>query len=189
MPADGLIPYAALLRGINVGGNNLISMSNLEQRFEALGYDDVRSYINTGNVIFRAPPSDPSDLEATIEQALGGRFAQRIRTFVRGLGQMQALIGEINRIWPSPAEEKRNVMFLAPEIDNASVLEGLKPKPELEAVRYVPGTLLWSAQKQHLTRSEMLKLNRLPIYQQITVRSPATTRRVYQLMEQARSGF
>jgi uncharacterized protein (DUF1697 family) len=188
MPAHDLIPYVALLRGVNVGGNNLIPMSELDECFRALGYRDVGSYINTGNVIFRAPPTDARELAATIEETLGGRFPQRIRTLIRDLDQMHALVEEIDRTWPSPADEKRNVIFLAPEIDSDSVLDGLHPKPDMEVVRYLPGTLLWSAKKQYLTRSQMLKLNRLPIYQGMTVRSPGTTRRIYELMVRAASG-
>src|SRR5579884_2896240 len=64
-------------------------------------------------------PTDPRVLEATLEQALDGLFAQRIRTFVLDLEQMEVLVAEIDRVWASPAEEKQNVMFLAPEIDSA----------------------------------------------------------------------
>ena len=182
MPGFEVTSYGALLRGINVGGNNLVSMSELEECFRALGYSDVRSYINTGNVVFRAPQTDRGEVEATIERALDRQFSRPIRTFVRDLDQMRALVAEIEKMWPTPAEERRNVIFLAPEVDSQDVLDGLRPKPDIEAVRYLPGALLWSATMQHLTRSQMLKLNRLPIYQGMTVRSPGTTRRIYELM-------
>lgn len=188
MPADRLTPYVALLRGINVGGHNLISMPELEGCFRALGYRDVGSYINTGNVIFRERPTDARVLEANIEQALHGRFSEHIRTLVRDLDQMQAIVEDIDRTWRTGADEKRNVIFLAAEIDNEAVLDGLHPRADIESVRYLPGVLLWSAKQQYLTRSQMLKLNRLPIYQGMTVRSPGTTRRIYQMMLRAEGG-
>lgn len=188
MPADGLTSYVALLRGINVGGHNLIPMSQLQECFRVLGYRDVDSYINTGNVSFRARPTDPRDLEATIERALAPRFPQRVRTLIRDLDQMQALVEKIDRTWPSPADERQNVIFLASDIDSATVLDGLQPRSEIESVLYVPGALLWSAKKQYLTRSQMLKLNRLPIYQGMTIRSPGTTRRICQMMLRAAAG-
>jgi uncharacterized protein (DUF1697 family) len=164
MPADELTPHVALLRGINVGGKNLISMPDLEECFRALGYSDVGSYINTGNVVFRASPTDTRHIEATIERELEGRFPQQIRTLVRTLDQMESLVAEIETTWPGPTDDKQNVIFLASEIDGETVLDGLHPKLDIETVRYVPGALLWSAKRQHLTRSQMLKLNRLPIY-------------------------
>lgn len=51
--------YLALLRGINVGGANIIPMSALRASFEALGFDDVLTYIQSGNVVFRARRGDP----------------------------------------------------------------------------------------------------------------------------------
>jgi len=184
MPAEVLSTYVALLRGINVGGNNLISMAALEDCFRALGHQDVSSYINTGNVIFRAgaDPHHTQELGASIEEALADRFPERIRTLVRDLDAMRALVEDIDSIWPDSTQDKRNVIFLAPEIDDEHVLDGLQPKPEIEEVRYLPGALLWSARKEYLTRSQMLKLSRLPIYQGMTVRSPGTTRHLYELM-------
>ena len=46
--------YVALLRGINVGGKNIVEMARLKQAFEELGFTSVKTYINSGNVIFRA---------------------------------------------------------------------------------------------------------------------------------------
>jgi uncharacterized protein (DUF1697 family) len=160
-------------------------MPALEDCFRGLGYQEVSSYINTGNVIFRANPGHPHELAATIEDALAGRFPERILTLVRDLEAMRALVEDIDRIWSGGAQDKRNVIFLAPEIDNERVLDGLQPKPDIEAVRYRPGTLLWSARKEFLTRSQMLKLSRVPIYQGMSIRSPGTTRRLYELMLQA----
>jgi uncharacterized protein (DUF1697 family) len=188
MPADGLTSYVALLRGINVGGHNLISMPELRECFRVLGYRDVGSYINTGNATFRASPTDARDLEANIEQALDSRFPQRVRTLIRDLEQMQSLVEDIDQTWPNSADEKQNVIFLAAEIDDETVLHGLQPRAEIESVRYRPGALLWSAKKQYLTRSQMLKLNRLPIYQGMTIRSPGTTRRICQMMLRGEAG-
>jgi hypothetical protein len=95
---------------------------------------------------------------------------------------MRALVEDLDRIWPDGSQDKRNVIFLAAEIDTERVLDGLQPKPDIEAVRYRPGVLLWSARKEYLTRSQMLKLSPLPIYQGMSIRSPGTTRRLYELM-------
>ncbi|NIP26808.1 MAG: DUF1697 domain-containing protein, partial [Phycisphaerae bacterium] len=50
--------YAALLRGINVGGKNIIKMADLRACFERMGFSDVRTYIQSGNVLFWATETD-----------------------------------------------------------------------------------------------------------------------------------
>lgn len=174
--------FVALLRGINVGGSNLIRMGELEACFRALGHSVVTTYINSGNVIFRSASDDGRGHEAEIENALESRFSTRIRVVVRDLAQIEAVLEHIRQIWSETGEERQNVIFLTSEVDRQDVLSGLEIKPELESVRYFPGVLLWSASKRHLTRSTMLKLNRMAIYQGMTVRSPNTTRRIYEVM-------
>ena len=62
--------YVALLRGINVGGNNIIRMTALKACFETLGFQDVSTYIQSGNVLFSTAESDTVKLTAKIETAL-----------------------------------------------------------------------------------------------------------------------
>jgi len=62
----------ALLRGINVGGHRRVAMSALKRLFGGWGYDDVQTYVQSGNVVFRgALPASPDTLEAALEQGLG----------------------------------------------------------------------------------------------------------------------
>jgi uncharacterized protein (DUF1697 family) len=177
--------FVALLRGINVGGNNLIRMDELEACFRALGHSEVSTYINSGNVIFRSASNDGRGHEAEIETTLEPRFSTRIRVVVRDLAQIESVLEHMRQIWNETSDEKRNVIFLTSEIDREDLLSGLEIQPELESVRYFPGVLLWSANKRHLTRSTMLKLGRMAIYQGMTVRSPNTTHRIYELMRKA----
>jgi uncharacterized protein (DUF1697 family) len=60
--------FVALLRGINVGGNNMIRMSSLKASFEGMSFKDVSTYINSGNIIFRAKEGDARKLERNIER-------------------------------------------------------------------------------------------------------------------------
>ena len=61
--------YVALLRGINVGGNNLIKMADLRESFVELGFSEVRTYIQSGNVVFCAKQKNKAKLTAVIEAA------------------------------------------------------------------------------------------------------------------------
>lgn len=178
------ITYVALLRGINVGGNRLVSMANLKKSFEALGLTRVRTYINSGNVIFQSGSARPRALESRIEGELTRQSGHEIVVIVRSFDEMKSLIGRMPAAWHKPRDERRNVIFLRHTIDNRQVLAGLVPKPGIEALEYHPGVLFWSARTSDLTRSNMLKVSRLPIYQEMTVRNLNTTRKIFELMGQ-----
>jgi uncharacterized protein (DUF1697 family) len=64
------VTNVALLRGINVGGRTMIAMAKLKEVFESLGFEDVVTYIQTGNVVFTTPETDADKLARQIERKL-----------------------------------------------------------------------------------------------------------------------
>jgi uncharacterized protein (DUF1697 family) len=66
--------WIVLLRGVNVGGNNRLPMKALAAELESLGFSDVRTYIQSGNVVFRGPGQKPDALAAKIRGAILGKF-------------------------------------------------------------------------------------------------------------------
>ena len=176
--------YVALLRGVNVGGKNAISMKPLKTSFETLGLQDVRTFINSGNVLFRSTRTNARAIERDIDRVLANEHGLTSKAVVRSDAEMSRLVKTIDARWKPDARWKYNVIFLRHPIDSPRVLDGLVPKPEIERVFYYPGTLLWSALVSSLTRTTMLKLSGLPVYQDMTVRSVSTTRRILDLMRQ-----
>lgn len=87
-----LIRYAAFLRGINVGGNTMIKMSELKKTFESLGAADVKTLLNSGNVIFSYEQIENSMLEQKIEEALSKTFGFSISVMVRTSAEITSLI-------------------------------------------------------------------------------------------------
>ena len=75
--------YAAFLRGINVGGNNLISMDKLRQAFGAWGFANVKTVLASGNVIFDAHSVSAQDIEQKIAEAFGAKASIILRTIER----------------------------------------------------------------------------------------------------------
>ena len=69
--------YVALLRGINVGGNRTVEMKRLKAALECIGLDDVRTYINSGNVIFESDEVDRPRLAGVLEDAIAADFGRR----------------------------------------------------------------------------------------------------------------
>jgi uncharacterized protein (DUF1697 family) len=144
--------YVALLRGINVGGNTIISMAKLKESFESLGYQNVKTYINSGNIIFNHSSKDTVELESQIEKMIVKDFSLQVRVVVRSLEQYE------------------------------DILRDLHPKPGIEEVQYHPGVVFWAAKTSDLTKSNMIKLSKSALYKEMTVRNLNTTRKIYSMM-------
>ena len=175
--------WVAFLRGINVGGKNMVSMKSLKEHFERLAFDDVSTYINSGNVLFQSPETDARALERKIDRMLSKEYGLQGKTVVRSYPEMTRLLKTIGRTWDGDAAWRYNVVFLRHSIDSKDLVDGLGAKPDIERVVYCPGTLLWSARSSDVTRSAMLKLASKPIYQDMTVRNVNTTRKICELMQ------
>jgi uncharacterized protein (DUF1697 family) len=84
--------HVALLRGINVGGANVIAMSELRALFEELGFAGVRTLQQSGNVVFDAGWTKSTAIEARIEKALAARHGIETDCFVRSAAQWTKLV-------------------------------------------------------------------------------------------------
>ena len=178
-----LTVFVALLRGVNVGGNNMISMTSLKKSFETMGFTGVLTYINSGNIIFKSKETDARKLERKIEQMLLKEYQLDSKVVVRTLSEMEKLVQSLPRTWTGDSNWRYNVIFLRHSIDSEEILAELEVKKDIEEVVYRPGTLLWSAQVSDLNRTNMLKLSSRKMYQDMTIRNLNTTRKVYELMK------
>ena len=175
--------FVALLRGVNVGGNNMISMRSLKQSFETMGFTDVLTYINSGNIIFKSKEDDARKLERKIEQVLSRDYQLDSKVVARSFSEMEKLVQSLPRTWTGDSDWRYNVIFLRHTIDSETILSELKFKKDVEEVFYHPGTLLWSAHVKDLNRTNMLKISSRKIYQDMTIRNLNTTRKLYELMK------
>jgi uncharacterized protein (DUF1697 family) len=180
--------YAALLRGINVGGNNKINMKQLKETFEQAGLLDVVTYINSGNIIFadhQERVSANEELAQILEQAIAVDFGLQIKVMVRNLDEVRTVVQALPEEWTNDATAKSDVMFLWDEVNDVSVLDKLPIKPEIGTLLYVPGAILYSVSKELVTESGMSKLIGSKVYKYMTVRNVNTTRQIYKLMQAA----
>ena len=175
--------YVALLRGVNVGGKNKVEMKQLKAVFEEAGMTSVRTYINSGNVIFSTTTRGRPRLIKLLEDAIAKRFGFRVNVLVRDVKKMRAVVKAMPSHWTNDAKMKCDVMFLWDDVDRPSIVKQLQVKPELEDVRYAPGALIWRVDRKNVTRSGMMKLVGTPIYKRMTIRNCNTTRKLLDLME------
>lgn len=175
--------FVALLRGVNVGGNNMISMSSLKTSFETAGFMQVATYINSGNVLFKTRETDARKLEKKIEQMMSREYGLDSKVVVRSLSEMEKLVENLPRSWSDKSDWRHNVIFLRHTIDSEKILAELPTRQEIEQVVYRPGALLWSAQATMLSQTSMVKLSSRKIYKDMTVRNLNTTKKLYELMK------
>ena len=173
--------YVALLRGINVGGNSKIEMARLRTLFTDLGYTDVSTYINSGNVIFDAS-DNPQQITNKIEQGIKEVFGLSVPTIVRSKESIEALCQEIPGGWTNDNNQRTDVLFLWQEIDNPSILEYVKHKPDIERVLYLPGALVWNIDRKNVTRGSMIKIIGTDVYKKMTARNINTVRKLHTLV-------
>ncbi|CAN5142122.1 DUF1697 domain-containing protein [soil metagenome] len=84
--------YVAFLRGINVGGNAKVSMDELKEVFSELGFRDVKTILNSGNVIFSSDEKNDLTIQQKIDKVVEQKFGRPIRNLVRSLSEIEQLI-------------------------------------------------------------------------------------------------
>jgi uncharacterized protein (DUF1697 family) len=174
--------YVALLRGINVGGKTKVDMATLREAIAALGCDDVRTYINSGNVLFRDPRS-PRTLVPRIEGAIQDRFGFPVAVQLRDLPAIRRLCKAIPDDWTNDKEQKTDVMFIPAELDKPRLLDSIVHDPEIETVLHAPGAIVWHISRQNQSRGNATRLIKSEIYPRMTIRNVNTVRKLRELLE------
>jgi uncharacterized protein (DUF1697 family) len=96
--------YIGLLRGINVGGANMVAMAELREMIAGLGFSDVKTLLQSGNVVFRGPAKSPAKVEQQLEAALEKRLGKTIDFHMRTGAEWLAVVAAN----PFPAEAKKD---------------------------------------------------------------------------------
>lgn len=175
--------YIALLRGINVGGRNKVEMSRLRATFEAVGCSRVKSYINSGNVIFEDARL-PADLQTRLVKKLQDDFGFDIKLLLVTRSNLQTICSAVPDNWQNNATMKCDVMFLWHHENSQSVLDKLPIKPEIDNIKYVDGAIVWCIDRQFAARSGMLKLIGSELYKNMTIRNCNTVRKLEAMASQ-----
>ena len=172
--------YVALLRGINVGGKNKVEMSRLKASFESVGATQVRTYINSGNVLF-ADRRKPAKLTPLLEEAIAAEFGYAVKVLLRDRAAFADTAKAIPPAWKDDSTMRCYVMFLWEDVDTPHVVNELTIKRDIDEVRYVPGAIIWRVDRANLTRSGMMRLTSSYLYRSMTIRNCNTVRKLDEL--------
>ena len=175
--------YVALLRGINVGGNNLIPMPALKAAFEAQGFADVVTYIQSGNVVFSAPDKGAA-LVPRIEAQLSSTFDYRASVVVRSRQQLRRVVREAPPAFGAhPGRYRYDVLYLKPPLTAAEALALVPASPGVDRVFAGSGVLYFSRLIEKSAESQLNRVVAMPVYRQMTIRNWNTTTRLLEIME------
>ncbi|HLO29524.1 MAG TPA: DUF1697 domain-containing protein [Anaerolineales bacterium] len=176
----------ALLRGINVGGKNLIKMIELKACFEALGFEHVSTYIQSGNVLFSADKSDQARLTGLVEKALSTTFNYESRVVLRSQSQMKEIIaGAPKGFGGDPATYRYDVIFLKEPLTAAQAMKSVSAREGVDQASAGKGVLYFSRLISRASQSYLTRIITMPVYQNMTIRNWNTTLKLLNLMEQA----
>ena len=172
--------HIALLRGINVGGNNKVPMADLKLLFTECGYTEVTTYINSGNILFKTERVDSISLQKAIEK----RFDFSVPTMVLDKSTFTEIAAKIPHIWQNDKTQKTDVLFLWPEFDSKEILKETPFVSGVDEVMYVPGGLIWHIDRKNQNKSYMQKgFIGSKLYKKMTARNVNTVRKLVQLLD------
>ncbi len=177
--------YVALLRGINVGGKNIIPMADLRCSFEKMGFEDVSTYIQSGNVFFEGGPDmQATALTSRIEAGLKASFGYDASLVLRTVRQLRSIVEGAPPGFGSDPDYRVDVAFLKAPLTAKAALRDVPTNPEVDRVIPGPGVLYLSRVAAQASKSRLSRLSSRAIYRQMTIRNwPTTTT----LLERLRS--
>lgn len=167
--------YIVLLRGINAGRERRVDMKKLKAIFESLGYVNVSTYINSGNIIFESKDNQKGVLKK-IEAGFKKEFAFEIPFLVKTEKEMKKISDAIPKEWKNDTAQRSDVAYLFPEIDLKKTIDDLPIKKEFMDIRYVKGAIFWNIDRKNYNKSHLNKIIGHKLYQFMTVRNVNTAR-------------
>lgn len=173
--------YIALLRGINISGKNKISMSELKTGISELGYTEVVTYLNSGNVIFSSDSDDTDALADTIKSMIKDRFTLEIPVFVIWQQELKDILNHAPDWWGKDNKEiYDNLIFMIPPLSYEEFYAEIgEPKAEYERVQHDKNVIFWSFDRKNYQKTNWWsKTASAAVSDRITIRTANTVRKI-----------
>ncbi len=174
--------YILLLRGINVGGKNTVSMKVLKALLEENGFLDVTTYINSGNVIFSSESTDYEFLKKKIEALILVSFNLELSVAIVSAKALSEALDHAPDWWDIDPTAKNNAIFVIPPTTVEQVLKQVgESKPEYEKTGYYENVIFWTAPLETFSKTRWSKVVKSSVYDQITIRNSNTVKKLVEI--------
>lgn len=176
--------HVALLRGINVGGNNIIKMVDLKSLFEELGFSDVSTYIQSGNVIFSSAESNLARLSRKIERALGKRFVYKACVAIVSQSTLTSVVKQAPKgFGKAPSKYRYDVIFFKAPATPKAAIGDIAVREGVDAVAAGKHAVYASRLIARASQSRISKIVSHPLYKSMTIRNWNTITKLLSLMK------
>lgn len=176
--------YLALLRGINVGGKNIIKMADLKAAFEGMGFSNVRTYIQSGNVLLEITENEKAALTTKIEKGLSKRFDFEAKVVLISQKELAAIVKSAPDGFGKEEKKFRyDVIFLKEPLTPKEAMESVKVREGVDTAHAGKQALYFSRLISRASQSYLTKIIGTPVYQYMTIRNWNTTTKLLVLME------
>ena len=183
-PKMGTKRYVALLRGINVGGRNPVSMAGLRTAFEGQGFTDVSTYIQSGNVLFGSDLAS-ARLEDAVEAMLERELGFPLMVVVRSHQQLRNVVAKAPAgFGAKPDVYHSDAVFLKAPLTSAQAMRVVQVRDGVDRAWPGSGVVYFERVTERRTQSRMSKIVGTPEYQQMTIRSWKTTTKLLELLDE-----
>ena len=180
--------YLILLRGINVGGKNVIKMADLKAGFESMGFANVRTYIQSGNVLIDSAEKDKLLLTTKIEAGLSKRFNFQARVAVLSQKDLAGIVKSAPEGFGADDEKFRyDVIFLKEPLTAKEAMQSVKVREGVDTAHAGKQALYFSRLISRASQSYLTKIIGMPVYQNMTIRNWNTTTKLLELFSKMSS--
>jgi uncharacterized protein (DUF1697 family) len=174
--------YIAFLRGINVGGHNKVSMSELKRHLQQKDFHEVVTYINSGNILFSSALNDTSDLRVKVEAIILEAFELKISVMILSLDDLSTALSHAPIWWDVDETAKHNAIFVLQSADVLAVYREICDlKLASEQVELFGNVIFWSVPIEDYSAASLSKVVRAKTLEKITVRNAKTTKKMLTL--------
>jgi len=176
--------YVILLRGINVGGKNIIPMASLRKCLEELGFSNVSTYFASGNVILKSDKR-AKEVKAQIEGSLPENFElndESIKVLVLTRNQFQAIIDNKPKGFGEQPEKYHSDAIFLMGIDSSQAMPAFDPREGVDKIWPGDGVIYSQRLSSQRTKSRLSKIMGTPFYKSMTIRSWNTTSKLLEIL-------
>jgi uncharacterized protein (DUF1697 family) len=175
------IDYLILIRGINVGGKNVIKMDELKKLFDEMNFSDVKTHIQTGNIFIKDSEKNKEKLAKKIEDKLSVRLKDEIRVKVLTLTELKEILDHIpNGFGKENDKYKYDIIFIIGEKSIEEILCKVKIIDSKDKLYEGNNVFYVKRSVEKLTGSYIAKI--VNIYPEATVRNINVTKKIYEIM-------
>lgn len=176
--------YIALLRGINISGKNKISMKELKEVLEKNNYNNVFTYLNTGNVIFESDIDSKEIIMENIYEIIKNKFDLDIPVFVIKEEELEDVLNNYPTWWGTNNKDiYDNLIFIIPPTRCEKVYNTVgEPSKDIDKIEEYNNVIFWSFDLKNYRKSNYwVKTASTDIKDKITIRTANTMRKILEI--------